>query len=172
MTPHLSHEQLCDLVLASPAHIPETGSDAAEAAQEHLRDCLQCTAELQTLCASLSLFRSATLSYARQEYARSSVNKASIAPSPRYFSHVLYWAAAAALSVAVILPMSLHRQHSPSPQPSVTAAASPQTTESDEALLEGIDKDLSADIPSPMRPLADPTAGAATAQSTSDQRKN
>jgi hypothetical protein len=43
--------------------------------------------------------------------------------------------------------------------------------ESDEALLADIDQKVSADVPSPMEPLADPTAGSSTT-STSDQRNN
>jgi hypothetical protein len=167
MTPHLTHEQLCDLVIAEP----DISNSASEAAHDHLRACLLCTAELQNLRASLSLFRNATHSYARQEFARPTVNKASIAPSPGYLSHALYWAAAAVVAVAVALPVGLHQQHSPVPQSSAAAVAAPQTTESDEALLEGIAQDLSTDVPAPMRPLADPTASTAT-QSNFDQRKN
>ena len=168
MTPHLTHEQLCDLVIAEP----DISNSASEAAHNHLRACLLCTAELQNLRASLSLFRNATHSYARQEFARPTVNKASIAPSPGYLSHVLYWASATIVAVAVALPIGLHRQHSHVPPPSAAVVVvAPQTTESDEALLEGIAQDLSTDVPSPMRPLADPTASAAT-QSAFDQRKN
>jgi hypothetical protein len=55
-----------------------------------------------------------------------------------------------------------------------TIATSPslRATESDEALLADIDQKLSADVPSPMEPLADPTAGATSTTSTSDQRTN
>ena len=169
MTPHLTHEQLSDLIIASPAHLPQTES---EAAHDHLRSCLLCAAELQSLRASLSLFRQATHTFAEQQYARPALNKASIAPAPGYISHALYWAAAAAIAVAAILPASLYRQHSPAPQPSPAVLVSQQTTESDEALLEGIAQDLSTDVPSPMKPLADPTASAATVQTISYQRKN
>jgi hypothetical protein len=170
MTHHLTHEQLCDVLLASSAHIPEQESFAVEAAEDHLRNCLLCSAELQNLRASLSLFRHATHSYAEAVYARPAINKASIAPSPRTMSHVRYWAIAALLLVAVLLPLSLHRHRtSANPQPAVAIIVSPQTTESDEALLEGIAQDLSTSVPSPMQPLANPTAELAMAQSTPDQ---
>ena len=177
MTHHLTHEQLCDVLLASSAHIPEQESFAVEAAEDHLRNCLLCSAELQNLRASLSLFRHATHSYAEAVYARPAINKASIAPSPRTISHVRYWAIAALLLVVVLLPLSLHRQHaSVAPEPAAAAIVSSQTTESDEALLEGIAQDLSTSVPSPMQPLADPTAGLAAAQYTAaqsnSQRKN
>lgn len=176
---HLTHQQLCDALLASSAHTPESASpmaEAANAAEDHLRSCLQCTAELQNLRSSLSLFRHATHSYAEQVYARPVINKTSIAPSPRFRSHALYWATAAALAIAIALPFSLHRQHVPTPQPAGAAAVSSQATESDEALLDGIAQDLSTDVPTPMQPLADPTAGATAVQISSDsnsvQRKN
>ena len=177
MTHHLTHEQLCDVLLASSAHIPEQESFAVEAAEDHLRNCLLCSAELQNLRASLSLFRHATHSYAEAVYARPAINKASIAPSPRTISHVRYWAIAAALLVIALLPLSLRRQHTPvAPEPAAAAIVSSQTTESDEALLEGIAQDLSTSVPSPMQPLADPTAGLAAAQYTpallDSQRKN
>jgi hypothetical protein len=171
---HLTHEQLCDLLLASSAHTPESESKTVEIAENHLRSCLQCTAELQNLRSSLSSFRQAATSYASQIYAQSSINKASIAPSPRYRSHILYWATAAALAIAVALPLSLHRQQNApiAHQPAATATITPQSTESDEALLDGIAQDLSTDVPSSMQPLADPTASTATVQYISAQRKN
>lgn len=185
MTPHLTHEQLCDLIIAAPDVFPNDVSpnaEAAEAAHDHLRDCLLCTAELQALRNSLDLFRHAARSYAGQQYARPTIHKTSIAPSPRYLSHVLYWAVAAVIAIAVLLPLKLYRQHASAPQPEATVIVAPQTmhaqtmhtTESDEALLEGIAQDLSTDVPSPLRPLADPTASASvdTAQSISTQRKN
>lgn len=176
-TSHLTHEQLCDLLLASPAHSLESESSSFKAAhvvEDHLRSCLQCTADLETLRTSLSTFRQAASSYAGQVYARASINKASIAPSPRFRSHILYWATAAALTIAVALPLSLHRQqNAPIAHQAVTSAAvTPQTSESDEALLDGIAQDLSTDVPSPMQPLADPTASTVTVQYISVQRKN
>lgn len=169
-THHLTHEQLCDVLLALPS---EKESRTIAAAHDHLRDCLVCSAELENLRDSLSLFRQAAHSYAGQLYSRPSINKTSIAPSPRYASHVLYWAIAAVIAVAIALPLGLNRQHSPAPQSPAAAITAPaQASESDEALLEGIAQDLSTDVPSSMQPLADPTAGAATAQTTSDRRKN
>ena len=177
MTHHLTHEQLCDVLLASSEHTPEPRSSAIEAAEDHLRDCLLCSAELQNLRASLSLFRHAYHSYAEAVYARPAIHQASIAPSPRTISHIRYWAIAAVLLVIALLPLSLDRRHpSVALTPTAAAIVSEQTTESDEALLEGIAQDLSTSVPSPMQPLADPTAGLAAAQYTAppsdSQRKN
>lgn len=164
---HLTHEQLCDLLLADSPFTPE-----GDIVQDHLRACLVCSAELESLRSSLSLFRSAASSYARQEYARSPMRRESIAPPQHYLSQPLYWAAAAIVLVAASFPLSLHRQAPPSPAAISTVSSHPMEIESDDALLEDIDQKLSADIPSPMEPLADPTAGAYTADPTSNQRKN
>jgi hypothetical protein len=167
-TLHLTHEQLCDLLLADSSLPLEI-----DIVHEHLQACLLCSAELENLRSSLSLFRSASISYAKQEYARSPLRSESIVPPPHYLSQPLYWAAAAILLVAASFPLSLHRQHLPTPATEITTIAS-QTAEveSDEALLEDVDQKLSAEVPSPMEPLADPTAGASPAESTSNQRKN
>jgi hypothetical protein len=181
MTLHLSHEQLCDLILADLSLQSERESwndlndqDAdSDVVQEHLRACLICSAELRSLRDSLSHFRDASVSYARQEFAQSYAQRSSIAPPHSFLSQPLYWAAAAVVFVAALFPLSMHR-HRPSPAVIGTTATSPsrQTTESDEALLADIDQKLSADVPSPMEPLADPTAGATSTTSTSDQRTN
>ena len=178
MTLHLSHEQLCDLILADFSLQPEHESWDDENADsdvvhEHLRACLICSAELRSLRDSLSHFRDASVSYARQEFAHSHAQRSSIAPPHSFLSQPLYWAAAAVVFVAALFPLSMHRHH---PVPAVigttSTSSSRQTPESDEALLADIDQKVSADVPSPMEPLADPTAGATSTTSTSDQRTN
>jgi hypothetical protein len=179
MTLHLTHEQLCDLILADSS-LPLEGDfqDALESnddlVHEHLRACLTCSAELRILRDSLSHFRDASTSYAREEFAQQSyVRRSSIVPPHNYLSQPLYWTAAAVVFVAALFPLSMHRQHpASSPVTKTAAAASTQITESDDALLADIDQKVSADVPSPMEPLANPTAGTASATSTSDQRNN
>jgi hypothetical protein len=166
-TLHLTHEQLCDLLLADSSTPPES-----DIVHDHLRACLLCSAELESLRSSISLFRSASSSYASQEYARSSMRRESIAPPQHFLSQPLYWAAAAIVLVAASFPLSLHRQHPASLATTSTVSSHTTETESDDALLEDIDQKLSADIPSPMEPLADPTAGRSTAESTTNQRNN
>jgi hypothetical protein len=179
MTLHLSHEQLCDLILADLSLQPEGESwndpndrnAESDVVHEHLRACLVCSAELRSLRDSLSHFRDASVSFARQEFAHSYAQRSSIAPPHSYLSQPLYWAAAAVVFVAALFPLSMHRQH-PTPPAAQTTASSLQPTESDEALLADIDQKLSADVPAPMAPLADPTAGTTSTTSTSDQRTN
>jgi hypothetical protein len=52
------------------------------------------------------------------------------------------------------------------------AAQTVEATESDEALLEGINQDLSVGVPTPMQSLADPTATTNEISNTTLQRKN
>src|SRR5216683_4726935 len=177
MTLHLSHEQLCDLLLADLSLQPEGDSwkdleAESDVVQEHLRACLVCSAELRSLRDSLSHFREASVSYARQEFAQSYAQRSSIAPPHSYLSQPLYWTAAAVVFVAALFPLSMHRQRPAPPVARTTTSSSLQTTESDEALLADIDQKLSADVPAPMAPLADPTAGTTSTKSTSDQRTN
>jgi hypothetical protein len=176
MTLHLSHEQLCDLILADlslqPEHESWNDQDAdSDVVHEHLRACLICSAELRSLRDSPSHFRDASVSYARQEFAQSYAQRSSIAPPHSFLSQPLYWAAAAVVFVAALFPLSMHRQRPTSPVARTTATSSSlPTTESDEALLADIDQKVSADVPSPMAPLADPTAETTT--SNSNQRTN
>lgn len=163
MTLHLTHEQLCDVLLADLSLPQESSSTVVH---DHLRACVFCSAELESLRASLLLFRNASSSYADHAFSTAYKRRESIAPPHQFLTQPLYWAAAAVLLVAASFPITLHRQHPPSS--TVTAAATSHTTESDEALLDDIDQTLSADVPSPMEPLADPTG----TQPTSDQRKN
>jgi hypothetical protein len=181
MTLHLSHEQLCDVILADVSlqqegelwNDPNDRMVESDVVQEHLRACLICSAELKSLRDSLSHFREASVSYARQEFAQSYARRSSIAPPHSYLSQPLYWAAAAVVFVAALFPLSMHRQRSASPVARTAISTSArQATESDEALLADIDQKLSADVPAPMAPLADPTARTTSTTSNSDQRTN
>ena len=175
MTLHLTHEQLCDLILADSS-LPFEGNSPndSDVVQAHLRACLLCSAELRNLRDSLSHFRDASTAYARQEFAQSYAQRSSIAPPHSFLSQPLYWTAAAVVFVAALFPLSMHRQRAIAPVTATAVSASPQTTESesDDALLADIDQKVSADVPSPMEPLADPTAGAASTTSTSNQRND
>jgi hypothetical protein len=173
MNLHLTHEQLCELIFADltrqPSSLEPHGSDVVE---QHLRACLICSAELKSLRDSLANFRDASASFARQEFAQSYAHRSSIAPPHRYLTQPLYWAAAVVILVAALFPLTMRRDHVASSAPAQAALAVPQTTESDDQLLADIDQKLSADVPSPMEPLADPMDGTVTTTSHSDQRKN
>jgi anti-sigma factor RsiW len=168
MTPHLTHEQLCDLILES---VPPEGSKSA-ALFDHLRTCPLCASEFANLQSSLSLFREAANSWSGQAFAQMQSMPLPERPKRLALSRA-YWAlAAAVVFLAAIIPFTVHPRHQPPSLSTATVTTPVHTAESDEALLEDIDQKLSAPIPSPMQPLADPTAGATAAQSSSTQRKN
>src|ERR1700760_3757746 len=100
MTIHLTHEQLCDLILADsslsldgePRNASWGNSDVVQA---HLLACPVCSAELRSLRDSPPPFRNASISFARQEFAQGYAHRSSIAPPHSYLSQPLYWTAAA-----------------------------------------------------------------------------
>ena len=165
MTPHLTHEQLCDMVLARSPH--PLSSDYA-ALQHHLGACPACAAELASLRTSLTLFREASTSYSQRQLTR--LRADNIPTLSKTLVRPAYWAAAAVLCIAAALPITLHRQTPSAPASLISADKPADPSPSDEALLEEINQELSAPIPSPMRPLADPTASSAATPSTSSQR--
>ncbi len=175
MTIHLTHDQLCDLILAdaplsSATESPKELGDS-DIVQAHLLACALCSAEFSSLRNSLYDFRAASTAFAHQEFAQSYAQRSSIAPPHSLLSQPLYWAAAIVVVVAALFPLTMSRQPTPAPKAAVTSSVPTQTPESDEALLADIDQKVSAGIPSAMEPLADPTA-TATAVSTSVQRSN
>jgi hypothetical protein len=176
---HLTHEQLCDLLLGTEAAMQDA---AHEAHQQHLDSCLICASELDLLRTSVTGFRAASNAVADRALTRrpleAPVSALSGSRSPRYISPTFFWAATAMLFAAV-LPLGLYHQNlnpflkSRVVAPLSTSSTTPtHTLESDEALLEGINQDLSAAIPSPMQPLAGPADSTASAQPDSTQRKN
>src|ERR1700754_115080 len=111
MNIHLTHEQLCDLILADSSQPHEAGLENnvenSDIMQAHLQACLVCSAELKSLRDSLSHFRDASVAYSRQEFAQSYAQR-SIAPPHSYLSQPIYWAAAVVVFVAALFPLSLH----------------------------------------------------------------
>ena len=175
MTPHPTHEQLCDLILAPHAlEFQETGR--LDMLRDHLNTCQQCSAELASLNQSLATFRSTADAWATREWNRPRTGQSPLpARATLWGSPPLpaLWATAAALVVAATLPLALH--HNPpatAPTPALVTATTPRppSNQSDEALLEEVNETLSSSIPSPMQPLDDPTAG--RHNQSNNQRKN
>jgi len=175
LSAHLTEDEF-DELLTHPA--PVDGSKS-EPAQAHMLSCDRCTAEFVTLRESLCLFRDAASTYADDELRR--LPRISL-PSRRSVSPALepaWLVAAAAICLAALLPIQLPRQHSLRPQSTVSAAIADNASEaqSDDALLEDVDRDSSALVPAPMQSLADPTASitsirTGTSVQSSDQRKD
>jgi hypothetical protein len=175
--PHLTHEQLCDLILACSPH--PLSSDYTSLDQ-HLRACPSCSEELTRLSRSLTDFREASSAFARQQFAevraQRGANPYSMLPAAhsRFVPALWLSAAAAVLTLAAVLPTSSHNTPKPVAPATVSSAVSkpaPQSAESDEAFLEEIDQAISTTVPSPMQPLADPTPGRSN-HSTTSQKEN
>jgi hypothetical protein len=177
MTAHLTHEQLCDLLLSN--HATDAwivSSNELDAARDHIRECSACADELATLDQSLMLFRSTAETWSNHEWSQQSLLQSStLRPKSSGWSLLhrpLVWAAPAALAIAVAVPFTLHLLDvSPNDHANVMQPATQQkavSAQSDEALLEEINQTLSYSVPAPMQPLADPTAS----QTSDTQRKN
>jgi anti-sigma factor RsiW len=175
---HLTEEQFGELI-ASSAKATAAETSPAEA---HLRSCEQCAAEIASLRECLSLFREASTAYADSELRR--VPQVVLPDRRPLLFPVLepaYWVAAAAIFLAALLPMQTLRRHTAQPEQAVVAGAPSAAAgaESDEALLDDVNREESASVPAPMQALADPADGASststgieTSISTSDQRKD
>jgi hypothetical protein len=169
MTTHLTHNQLCDLLLADQQNDASTSEAQVSEIQDHLRDCYACSAELATLTTSLTGYRETAHTIAQRNF--TPLPRTAPAPLLAHHSllHPIYWAIAATALVIALLPFTPPRHASViQPQPTRAAAPVAGSTESDAALLEDINNDLSASIPPPMQPLADPTPSSASNTDTKD----
>jgi hypothetical protein len=173
---HLTDDQLGELLDSASVN---DGSAHLEAAEAHLLTCADCTAELAGLREALSLFQQASTAHADSEFARLREQGRPayrVFPAQRPYSRGLFWLAASAVLMAGILPLEMRWQRIPS-APAAVAGTSTHTAESDEALLEDINQELSASVPAPMQALADPTGSSTSADSQastqpSTQRKD
>lgn len=178
---HLTGEQFGELLARSTE---AAGGDTA-LAEAHLLVCEQCAAELASLRESICFFRQASSAYADEELRN---RPQWILPGRRSLSQSLvpaYWVAAAAMFLTALFPLQVLRRHSVAPPPagvssvaaSVAASDAALEAQSDEALLDDVNREISATVPTPMQALADPTEDATTASietsdPTSTQRKD
>ena len=166
---HLTEDQFGEL-LAGDAQQPIPAS-----VQSHLLVCEKCAAELDGLRESLFLFQQATGAYANNELQRVprvSLPDRPLSPALAPAFEPAYWLAAAALLAGLLPLQTLHRQAVP-PAPAV-ASGNTAESQSDEALLNDVDREVSASVPASMQALADPVVGEDTETSaqTSTQRKD
>ena len=174
---HLTGEQFGELMGGTT----ETASAELAQAEAHLLVCEQCAAEFASLREAISLFREASNAYADKEL-RSRPRW--ILPARRSHSQSLipaYWVAAAAMFLTALLPLQMMRRHTLAPPAagvsSVAVSNAASDTQSDEALLEDVNSEISASVPTSMQALADPTADASTVNNetsvpTTDQKKD
>lgn len=165
---HLTEDQFGELLMTSASAIDSNSASV----KAHLLSCKQCACELASLREAVALFRQATNDYADNQLHR----MPRIAfPSRRVVSPALEsgWLVAAAVIVLLaILPMQITRRHPLQPKSSSAAAISNNVLESDEALLEDVDRYTSASVPAPMQALADPTTSLSTPTQSFAQRKD
>jgi len=176
---HLTHEQLSDVLLEDASTL-ELSASANDAVHEHLSTCLICSGELASLRQAFSSFRDTSIALASRELLRASLHPATPDPAAKrnFFHQPGYWAAgvAAALLLAV-LPLGMHHPQPTPATPAVTTQAQQQpartvqSLESDEALLNDINQQLSASVPTSMQPLED-TSTSASNSPTTTQRNN
>jgi hypothetical protein len=149
------------------------GLNEAETSPEslsHLLSCEQCASEIGSLRESISVFRGATASFTDAQLRRQA--PISVPARSIYRAFDAAWlVAAAAMFFAALLPMQMTHRHAPAAASGYSAAAN-VPAESDEALLEDVDRVASASIAAPMQVLADPASpsGGAAANSASNQR--
>jgi predicted anti-sigma-YlaC factor YlaD len=154
---HLTETQLYSL-------LDHGNSEAGDAAQ-HLDACSACRTELDALRDALTNFRltaDSMSSHLAPVRPPAEPTRARFFPMPQ-----TAWAAGlvAAMALCMTSISVLHRPAAPNtPVATVLPAAAPAGAPSDDALLEGIDQDLSTSVPPSLAPL-DVTS--ASAQSTS-----
>lgn len=166
---HLTVEQFGELVEGA-------NTTLTRLALKHLAECLQCREELDSTRKALVLFRESTAAFAQKELSRAPrVQAIRIFPAQRRFSAGLAWAAAGLLVLAAALPVELQRHTRQPAGVSHVAAPAGRAGESDEALLDDINREVSASVPAPMQALEDPIGSASGANSVaqiSTTRKN
>jgi anti-sigma factor RsiW len=174
---HLTGEQFCELMAG---YTKAAGAESTPA-EAHVKACEQCSAELASLREAVTLFREASSAYADEELR--SRPRWEI-PARRVFTHRLvpaYWVAAAAMFLTALLPLQVLRRHSVAPLATVatstTDGVADRSAQSDEALLEDVNSEISASVPTSMQALADPSNDETVADNespvpTSNQRKD
>jgi anti-sigma factor RsiW len=150
-------------------------------AEAHLQVCEACSAELASLREAITLFREASDAYAEQELR--GIPRWRL-PNRSVFSHTFvpaYWFVAAAMFLTALLPLQVMRRHAQGTPPAVAATATvsnaASSAQSDEALLEDVNREVSRSVPASMQDLDDPTEDASAVNSessnaTTNERKD
>lgn len=154
MGAHLTSEQFGELVAWSGPDASDAADASMALAEAHLLHCERCAAELAGLRQSLTLFREASSAYAESEVRRLPRFVVPARPS----LEPAYWVAAAAMFLAAFMPLQVLREHAVrQASPTVASSVPDRFAESDEALLDDVDREVSASVPTTMQALADPT---------------
>jgi hypothetical protein len=178
---HLTGEQFGELMAWST----EAASPELAVAEAHLLVCELCAAELANMREAISVFREASSAYADDELRR--MPRWAIPERP-VFTHRLvpaYWLVAAAMFLTALFPLQVLRRHTLQPVPagvsSVTdsdaASNAALDAQTDEALLDDVNREVSRSVPASMQALDDPTDEVSsipneTSDPTTNQRKD
>lgn len=170
---HLTEAEFAEII-SGPSG---TAGFTLTASEEHALTCEQCTAELDALRESLDLFREASAAYANAELRRIPAVKLPARRMLPFPLRPVYLAAAAALVLASVIPMQLlHQRSQKIARQAATANAATSfehyATESNEALLDDVDRAASASVPDSMQALADPMGDSDLSIRKSNQRKD
>lgn len=182
MNPHLTETQLFNLLADAPRAEIEAqplqqqagffGTQAERAAAEqHLQACSRCRMEFTLIRDGLANFHLAADGFAQASpMLLPRIQRSSLGPWFTVPRAVWALGLAAAMALCTASVAHLHQPGARGPiQPvmSTSASTSPApNTLSDNALLEGIDNDLSTSVPPSLEPLDTPAAGDATSTSS------
>jgi hypothetical protein len=126
---------------------------------------------MASLREAIALFREASDAYAEQELRGIPRWKLPRQPVFRKAFVPVYWMAAAAMFLTALFPLQVLRRHalgrSPAVATTATVSNAASSAQSDEALLEDVNRDISASVPASMQELDDPTEDASTVNSES-----
>ncbi len=149
----MSHNHLTDDQMAQL--LDET---AGAITQQHLLSCAQCRTEVAELRAALTGFRAAATGLAAAEAPTLHPRPAAASPAPIGFRRYAWAASFATVAAMLALSVSLLGPAHPGGKavPAVVTAQTNAPAVSDEALLDGIQQDLSTSIPPSLEPLAVP----------------
>jgi len=150
MPAHLTPAQL-DALLS-----PNASARDAAAAEAHLLLCPACAAELDHLRDSISLFRQASSNHASREL--NNLQPLSLPTRSLLFPALqpVHWFAVATTLLIALLPLQTFRPRPAQFTPAESYSVA-DTTESDAALLDDVDREASASVPTSLQALADPT---------------
>ena len=134
MSNHLSQDQFEASVLGQ-AGAPEL---------EHIRQCPECSAELERFSKGVALFRRAVKDLAGDSGALKDGEFAALRPTSGGIREWSWTLAAAAIVAAIVLPFFISR---PEPVANAPAEMSP------EAVMERLNRHLAGSVPEPMEPM-------------------
>ena len=137
---HLSEEQFYEVV----------DTQVSGAAAAHVAGCAECRAEVEAVRGSVQSLRGAATGLARREF------RPLLAVKPTgYFGAMRMGWALALTAAGVVCAASVTMVHRPAVRTPVQVQAVSQTAPAttDDALLDGIDQDLSTSVPPSLAPL-------------------